>query len=468
MLRGVFKFFLFFISLIFSLQVHAQINNPFSRFGYGTVERYDFTAQQGIGNISSAFSDHRYINTVNPASYADFYSEQYAKYLTVKRYDSTFVDSATGKSITKTFTDSIYRDTLVGVIKNTSFQTALDLQFNNTLAADANSRSSNGSLGYLALGFPIPKVGGISFGILPYSTVSYNINQTTTIDSIGKVNYNYVGSGGLYQFYTGAGIKYKNLRLGVNVRYIFGSIELQNSIFFNEQNNAIGTRSNTRLSVQGVKLDAGLQYDIDLGNNLNLKLGAFGKLPTNLTAEADTVVESIFYNNQGNTASLDTVNKSVRSSIKSTVPAGFGLGFILEDPTSWMFGVDYQSDFWGGNQGLISSTSLVNSWKLSAGGQFVPNFRGNFLEKINYRLGGFYNKNNMLVKENPIYEYGMTFGIGLPIVRPRQTTYSTIDMSLQVGKMGNINDHGIAENYIKLSVGINMNDNSWIFKSKFY
>jgi hypothetical protein len=74
----------------------------------------------------------------------------------------------------------------------------------------------------------------------------------------------------------------------------------------------------------------------------------------------------------------------------------------------------------------------------------------------------------MNVNGNDVFDYGMTFGFGLPIIRPRETNYSTIDLSVQVGKVGNIRDNIVAENYVKISLGFNLNDNSWIFKSKFY
>lgn len=468
MLRGDLRSVLIFLLLIVGYQGFSQINDPFSRYGIGTLRDYDFTLNQSMGSMSSAFSDPRYINTVNPASYADFYSEQYSRYLKVRNFDSTVIDPNTGETLTKTFSDSIYRDTLAGRVKNTSFQTAIDLSFYNTLAEDGNERSSSGSIGYFALGFPIPKVGGISVGILPYSSVNYNLQTTEQRDSIGQVDYNYRGNGGLYQFYTGGAVQYKNLKAGFNVRYIFGSINLDNTLIFTEQSNAVGTRASTQVSVNGVTLDAGLQYNLKLSEDLDLQVGGFGKIPSRITATADTILESIFFNAAGGTANLDTVFQNTGTITEFTIPSGYGVGFMFESPGSWLFGMDYKTDRWQGEKGFLSNTDLNTSWKLSAGGQIIPNQQGNFLEKVNYRLGAYYSKTNMRVNSNDVLDYGMTFGFGIPIVRPREPNYSTIDLSIQLGKVGNIRDNIIAENYVKVSLGFNLNDNSWIFKSKFY
>jgi hypothetical protein len=58
----------------------------------------------------------------------------------------------------------------------------------------------------------------------------------------------------------------------------------------------------------------------------------------------------------------------------------------------------------------------------------------------------------------------VTLGIGLPIIRPRQTT-SYVNMALELGRFGA--QGSIQSTYVQFSFGISLNDNSWFFKRKF-
>ncbi len=127
---------------------------------------------------------------------------------------------------------------------------------------------------YGALGFPIRNNGGACVGIMPYSSVGYDLKSTVAEDGIGSVDYLYSGSGGLNKVFAGYGImpfqnklvkfrtKYlytkvdtlryrtyrirefgskllSDLSIGFNANYIFGSMEqtarvvYPSSIFFN-------------------------------------------------------------------------------------------------------------------------------------------------------------------------------------------------------------------------------------------
>lgn len=468
MWKGINKAILLFGLLFLTFPLGAQVNDPFSGAGFGTFQPYEFTLQRSMGGLSAAISDPRYINPVNPASYADFYVVQKARFREINKIKRKQWDAARGDSIEVFVSDTVYRDTAIGIIKNTSFQTSIDLEFYNTSNQNLLTKSSNGSLGYLALAFPLPKLGGISMGVMPYSNVNYNVIKSQNIDSIGQVDYRYSGNGGLYQFYTGIGMKFKNLRFGINARYIFGSIQLSEALFLNEQNNALGTRQTTLLTVRGTRFDGGLIYKGKIAENIYLKAGAFVNSSATLFAHTDTLIETIFFNSSGNMAGLDSIRNASLQDKASTMPLGYGGGFVIEKPETWMFGAEYRAEDWSRKQGLISDIPLGPSWRVSVGGQIIPNFKGGFLEKLNYRFGGYYARNYVLINNMPVLDYGMTFGFGIPIIRPREVPNSTIDLSFQVGKTGDIRNNLLAENYFRISLGFNMNDNSWIFKSKFY
>jgi hypothetical protein len=90
-----------------------------------------------------------------------------------------------------------------------------------------HSYEYNADFAYLAMGFPlIPRKWGVSFGILPYSSVGYSMNEQKVNAAGDPEQHVYQGSGGLNQFYVGTGFNLgRNYSFGVNAAFIFGTID---------------------------------------------------------------------------------------------------------------------------------------------------------------------------------------------------------------------------------------------------
>jgi len=90
-----------------------------------------------------------------------------------------------------------------------------------------HSYQYNADFAYLSMGFPlIPRKWGVSFGILPYSSVGYSMNEQQFNVAGDAEHHVYEGSGGLNQFYLGTGFKLgRNFSFGVNAAFIFGTID---------------------------------------------------------------------------------------------------------------------------------------------------------------------------------------------------------------------------------------------------
>jgi hypothetical protein len=59
---------------------------------------------------------------------------------------------------------------------------------------------------------------------------------------------------------------------------------------------------------------------------------------------------------------------------------------------------------------------------------------------------------------------GVTLGIGLPVILPRQQT-SFVNLALEIGKIGA--DSPIEETYVRFTAGFTLNDNTWFYKRRF-
>ena len=81
------------------------------------------------------------------------------------------------------------------------------------------------------------------------------------------------------------------------------------------------------------------------------------------------------------------------------------------------------------------------------------------LNKIVYRAGFRYENTGLLINNQSINDYGMNFGIGLPV------TYSKINIGVEFGKKGTTSNGLIEENYFNLSIGLSLSD-KWFRKRK--
>jgi len=61
-------------------------------------------------------------------------------------------------------------------------------------------------------------------------------------------------------------------------------------------------------------------------------------------------------------------------------------------------------------------------------------------------------------------KYGVTFGLGFPIILPRQQT-SFVNLGVEVGQ--NAIKNSLEQTYCKISIGFTLNDNGWFYKRRY-
>ena len=476
-----FKIFAFLFITFLSTLATAQSNIPFSRFGAGDLAPSVFTAQQGMGNIAAGLRTPYHINFTNPASYAGFYEEVYRSFYVKIRRDSTITD-ANGKTSVISVVDSVRKDTISYIVKATSFETAIGGYNYNVRNISDEVRSGDATLNYLALGFPLPKIGGFSIGLMPYSNVQYNILKNESVinndDTLSRTS-RHIGEGGLFQVYSGVGVKIKNFSIGVNGMYMFGTMDLRNIIYYPGISSSLGTRELISNNVRGFTWNAGIQYKHyfsremkNSSNGISLTLGAYGKPSTTLTAKEDLIYDRVIVVNDDLFQHLDSTLAILDSERRLHLPAEIGVGFVLErsnfdQKNDWLIGVDFNYQMWSKHKAFLFQSDQNDSWRISAGLQYQPDLGGNFLARNKYRTGIIYSQSNIIVNSNPVNEYGITFGLGIPVRMPRDLS-SGVDLAVQFGKEGSVQDNLISQSYFRFSLGFNLNTNSWIYRSKFY
>jgi hypothetical protein len=472
-----FAFLLSAILLFISNYSIAQIatSSPYSRYGAGEITPKGFVKGFAMGSTCIAMQNDSsamyFINSGNPASYSNMR-------LTVAELGVNF--------------------------------SRLQLESIGT-----KKTVNNGSVGYLALAFPFKKWWGASAGLMPYSAVGYKVSEKQTITNVGDVNFLYEGAGGINQVYFGNAIKplyglpkrfinsqkYRDLKaekkdstinkilnrrkslqslsLGFNASYMFGSISLVQHSVFPFSSNAFNTRTGTSTRVGDVYFDYGAQYAFtidsmkgrDLKDNVQLLLGATFATQTNINTKIDSLSYTYYNNTYGYQISKDTIKNTQNSKGRITLPACFGFGLGFKKGNKWFVSSDFAMQSWSKYKEQNVSQGLKDSWRVSVGLQYIPNSKangkGNYYRRMNYRIGARYAQTSIELKNTPIIENAVSFGLGLPVGRNfLLQNFSMVNISVELGQRGAITNGLIKEQFFKAVLGFTIND-KWFIKPKF-
>ncbi|MDQ3192958.1 MAG: hypothetical protein M3Q58_15325 [Bacteroidota bacterium] len=408
----------FFIALVLvGFKLDAQVtSSPYSRYGVGDLNRGTFSQNFSLGNTSIGLRNPGFINIGNPASYSSF--------------DLTVFE--------------------VGLNSNVSMFTS-----------DTSSFTSyHASFAYLGFGLPITPWWGMSFGVLPFSSIGYNIIHEREIENIGLITERYQGSGGVNKVFWGNGLSYRKFSAGFNASYLFGTLTKERRIIFDPVI-PFNTVAINETSVSDFVFDTGIQFRDSLSEKWVINLGAvygFRSLTNATRQEFVATYESLPVGDQ----IKDTVVfENVRGNI--VLPQSFGAGFSLESSRLLIAG-DWKYAQWADFRNFGRSDSLVNNSEFTFGAQFTPDKDAvvSFWKRVQYRAGARYNTGYLQINNQQISEYGITFGAGLPLRRAR----TTVNVGFEIGQRGTTREGLIREQYINFNFGMAIND-KWFIQRKY-
>ena len=148
----------------------------------------------------------------------------------------------------------------------------------------------------------------------------------------------------------------------------------------------------------------------------------------------------------------------------------------IQDPNyekdkNWMFGIQYDYEKMSDLSDLDtrSIVSYSDKHRIALGGYWIPDYKSynSYMRTVTYRAGLYYEKTGIAVAGNDGFEdindYGITFGMGLPIGRDK---FSSLNIAADLGQKGSTNGGLIRETYAKLKISFNLND-LWFLKRKY-
>lgn len=403
---------IFIVLSVFALNLFSQTtSSPYSYFGLGHEENPGTAINHALGGTGIGSKSSNYLNTLNPASY-------------------TGIDSL-----------------------SFIFDFGINSKFTRykNLSTSANQLDAN--LDFLAIGFKAKPWWATSLGVSQHTTVGYNIEGTGIIEGeLSTFSKIYTGKGGVSQFNIGNSFQLgKQISLGVNASYLFGSIDHTETIGGDNELQKYVLNQNYRM--HNIVFDYGLLYSLikeKYSFTLGLIYGPSKSLVTNKTID-------LTYNS-------DTLEIDNNSKEKFYYPDKKGIGFSFEKDEKLRFAFDYITRGWSKTYYADPLVRSCDSQRFSSGIEFKPSSKyaiSSGLSKWTYRLGAYYETSNMIIKQHQLISRSLSLGVGIPMKRE----LSNINVSFELGDYGTLSDNLIKENYLLIHLNISLQD-KWFQKRK--
>lgn len=400
----------------------SDISSPYSRFGLGTINQNKVnTVQQAMGGIGNAVFNGNLLNTSNPAAYAAIDSLSFL-------FDAGFY------------------------IKTVTYRT-------NTMS----EQGSNASFDYANIGFGITKWWKTGLGIMPFSNKEYE----ATIRSYDPVSFaqKFEGDGGINQVYWSNGFKVTDrFFLGISGSYLFGTLDDETTVYFPDSTYMTHGRRTTSIRFSNPKVDLGAIYTFNIDKTSTLSVGVTYTLPMKFTSTRNVFVRSITSYTTTTELPIDTLVNRKNEDIKVKYPQGFGIGLTYKKGDRVTVGLDFNWDNWKNFSIGGKNDSLQNSWNIAIGGSYKPKSTtvSGYFKRVTYRAGFHYDQTYIRVYDKSIDQFGITFGLGLPMPR----SLSSFNIAFEIGKMGTTEKELVKETYFNISIGVSLHE-VWFVKRKY-
>lgn len=396
-------------ALLISGMVLAQnmTSSPFSRYAYGDLNENVPTGYRAMGGVGIGMRNNRAINPSQPASY-------------------TSCDSLTF---------------MMDVAASANWSRYED--------ASGMRNKANGNLEYLTIQIPLFKQWiAMSVGLLPYSSVGYNIVLSDSLQSDYHYTKTYEGEGNISEVYGGLSFNVCNwFALGANVYYMWGDLSHMRTLSFTETNPHT-TIQDEILTVSAVRLRYGAQFFHNFEHH-GFNVGAIFEHKMNLHSEYVAI----------ETQTDDSI-PVYEGGFES--PMVWGVGASYNWANRLTLALDYErqcmsSALYNGFEGKYSGLRDKNRYAFGVEYRHNPLGR-KYVERMLWRAG-------VSVQDEYLVSIGAkritaAIGIGFPLWSVGTNINTTIEYSHR-GSAAT----GLVDNSLRFTIGVSVAEN-WFFKRK--
>jgi hypothetical protein len=331
------------------------------------------------------------------------------------------------------------------------FEMGFYIENNSHRTNELSESKTNGSLSNLNYWFKLKPQWSSIVGLSPYSSVSYKINTTRSLGEAGDVDYTYEGSGTISQLYWGNGFTIlKNLAIGFNISYLFGSIGKSESIYADQSGSLI---FDNKIYTNKFTIDVGAQYEVRLKNGKSLVVGAIADNGATFKASQKNYLHNGLW---------DTLNTSTDERLKYSVPRSLGFGVAWQTNRHIVAG-DVIFDDWSTAISADDNAIFHDTWKWSAGYLYRGNPNAtNYFGSVSLRAGAYFQNYHLQVKENILPWWGISAGISMPVFDNR----SSINLTYSFNQLGTLKGGLILQRSQQIMVDVIVRD-LWGMHRKF-
>ena len=410
-------------------------SSPYSFYGLGSLKFKGTVENRSMGGIS-VYSDSIHINLRNPASYTGtnlaFYNNEArpVKYALGTSFSSTTIETST-----------------------------------------ASDSYSNFAIDYLAVVLPLNKL-GLGFGVLPYSSVGYNLQSRNENNDL---QYRYRGEGGINRAFVGLGYQVsKDLKIGVDTQYNFGNISNTSIAFgYNDFGELLQfqTREVNRSDLGGFSFNFGTIFNKKINNSIELMVAASYSPEAIIASKNQSEFSTIVIDSDQTEFIIDSSIVDLESDdlaeTSLILPSKTNFGIGIGKPRKWFVGVDYtflEASRFSNRFVEIDNTTFEDAESLSIGGFFIPKYDsfGSYWKRIVYRTGLRLEQTGLVVNNESIEEFGISFGVGIPVGR----FFSNANLAFEWGQRGTTASNLVKETFFNINISLSLNDR-WFEKRKF-
>lgn len=415
---------------VVNAQTEGSVFNPYSQYGLGELATIGTVESKGMGGATIASRERYTMNLSNPASYTS-----------TMRQNVLF--SVSGEGINNYLTDG-----------------------------DISNSRNYFNLSHLALQLRLSDKFGFGLTLANFSNMGYELTDTELnediVTNIGRISYDYVGSGGVSQFKTGIGYNpFKNFNIGINYVYYVGTLSEYMSAttysYVDLSNFKTLTVAKTR-NFNHSTFELGAQYTIDLPELTYLTFGAVYQ--PKMKSEMDYLYYA-YTSYSGSLVGDEDILIYDDEDEDIYFPTMLSLG-VNYRTSKLVLALDYIYQGWSKSfpNNTEEGYTYRDANKINAGVQYTPNrfdIRNNF-KRWSYRAGFSYSSSYIVKDGVNTDEFALSFGCGIPLER---NWFSQFSLAATVGQNGAIGDGQLRNNFVKLNLGVTFAANNWFIKFKY-
>ncbi|MGJ8683446.1 MAG: hypothetical protein ACSHWW_02400 [Nonlabens sp.] len=394
-----------------------RTSSPYSFFGLGQQTFKGTIENRSMGGIRT-YSDSIHLNLLNPAAYGNL---RLTTYTVGAVHTETWAETATEKET-----------------------------YDNT------------TIEYVSVGIPVSRKAAFGFGLIPFQSVGYKLG---TLDD--DIYTNFEGEGSLNRAYFGFGYQIaKGFNIGGEVRYNFGQETNSSSVVFS--NVQYGSNEFNETDFSGVSYNFGLHYAGDLNDKYEIQASATFSPESDITGDNSRTLSRITLGSGNSEFIIDSEEFDVPRE-KFKLPSEITLGLGFGERLKWFAAAEYTL------QGTSSTTNrtfspsnatFTDATSYKFGGYFIPNYNSisSYWSRATYRGGMRYEETGLQLNGEDITEFGISFGIGIPV--GQTSAFSNANIGFELGQRGTTSSGLVKENFFSISLGLSLNDR-WFQKRKY-